>query len=92
MGLAMLVGGKRKLDLGMKRLYFGAYAMVHVDASKNMKKRSVPAIALRISNNAGGFYFMSLCTGKRIHSYIWEELPIDKDVIEKVEPLAMSEK
>ena len=57
-----------------------------------MKKRSIPAIALKASNNAGGFYFMSLYSGKWIHGYIWEEFPIDESVIDRVEKLAIIEK
>ena len=53
-----------------------------------MKSRAVPGIALRRSNSAGGHYFMSLHSGKRIHGYNWDELPIDEYVIERVESLA----
>ena len=88
----MIVEGKQKLYLSKKRLEFGAYALVYVGTSNNMKSRGVPAIALKASNEAGGFYFMSLHTGKRIHSYIWSELPIDEDVICRVEELATKEK
>ena len=35
---------------------------------------------------------MSLLTGKRIHGYIWDELPIGDDVIERVHELALEEK
>ena len=35
---------------------------------------------------------MSLYSGKRIHSYIWEEIPIDQDTIDIVEQLAREEK
>ena len=35
---------------------------------------------------------MSLLTGKRIHRYIWEELPIGDDVIDRVHDLATDEK
>ena len=35
---------------------------------------------------------MSLYTGKRVHLYIWEELPIDDGVIQRVEQLAELEK
>ena len=31
---------------------------------------------------------MSLYSGKRLHGYIWEEIPIDKDTIDRVEQLA----
>ena len=35
---------------------------------------------------------MSLYTGKRLHSYIWEEIPIDQDTIDRVDQLAREEK
>ena len=41
-----------------------------------------------MSNNAGGYYFMSLYTRKLIHSYKWDELPINEYVMERVEYLA----
>ena len=66
--------------------------MVYTGTSNNMKSRSVPGIALKPSNNDGGQYFMSLYTGKRVHSYIWEELPIEDGVIQRVEELAEIEK
>ena len=31
-------------------------------------------------------------SGKRLHSYIWGELPIDQDVIDRVKQLAREEK
>ena len=47
MGPAILVEGKQKLDFVKKRIEFGAYAMVYVGTHNNMKKRSVPEIALK---------------------------------------------
>ena len=91
MSPAMLVEGKQKMDLSKKRIEFGAYAMVHVGTNNNMKRRSVPGIALRASNESGGYFFMSLYTGKQLHSYIWEELPISEEVIERVELMAQEE-
>ena len=34
---------------------------------------------------------MSLYTGKRLHSYIWEEIPIYQDTIDRVDQLAQEE-
>ena len=56
-----------------------------------MDARSIPAIALNAFNEHGGHYFMSLYSGKRIHSYEWKELPIDEEVIARVEELAEEE-
>ena len=62
--------------------------MVYAGTTNNMNGRSVLAIALNSSNEHGGHYFMSLYSGKRIHSYEWTELPIDEDVTDRVEELA----
>ena len=35
---------------------------------------------------------MSLYTGKRLHSYIWEEIPIDQDTIDRVDKPSREEK
>ena len=35
---AMLVEGKQKLDIGKKRINFGAYKVVYVETHNNMKK------------------------------------------------------
>ena len=53
MGPAMLVEGKHKLDFGEKIKEFGAYKMVYIGKHNNMKKRSVPEIALKASNEEG---------------------------------------
>ena len=43
------------------------------------------------SNEHEWHYFMSLYSGKRVHSYNWTDLPIDNDVIHRVEELAKEE-
>jgi hypothetical protein len=77
--------------MNKKHAEFGAYALVYTGTENNMRKRGVPAIALKASNDVGGCYFMSLYTGKKIHGYIWNEIPIDDDVISRVEELADKE-
>ena len=89
---ATIIEGKPKLDLEKNMIVFGSYALVYSGTTNDNKPRAVPAIALRRSNNNGGHYFMSLHSGKRIHGYEWEELPIDEHVIERVEALAEAEK
>ena len=85
---ATIVEGKPKLDLKRKMIPFGAYALVYTGTTNDNKPRAVPAIALRMSNTAGGHYFMSLHSGKRTHGFQWDELPIDEHVIERVEAMA----
>ena len=89
---ATIVEGKPKMDLKRKIIPFGAYALVYTETTNDNKPRAVPAIALRMSNTAGGHYFMSLHTGKRIHGFQWDELPIDEHVIQRVEALATEQK
>jgi hypothetical protein len=84
---ATIVQGKPNPDMNHKRIVHGSYAMVYVGTKNNMDRRSVPAIALSPSNMHGGHYFMSLYTRKRLHSYEWDELPIDDEVIKRVEEL-----
>ena len=91
MGPAMLVEGKQKLDFGKKRIEFVAYAMVYMGEKGNMKKRSVQAIALKASNEEGGYCFMSLYNVKRLHGCIWEPIPIDQDTIDIFDQLAREE-
>ena len=91
MSPSMIVTGAQMPDYNIKRIVFGSYAQVHLGTTNTMKHRSVPAVALRSSNESGGHYFMSLLSGKRIHSHNWTELPIDDDVIARVEELASKE-
>ena len=91
LGPVEIVEGRNKLDLSQNSLEFGAYAMVYLETKNDMKNRSVPGIALRASNDASGFYFMSLYSVERLHAYNWKEVPIDKDVIARVEDLAMQD-
>ena len=54
--------------------------------------RTTGAIALYPSSNPqGSWYFMSLNTGKRIHRYQWTILPVSKDVLSRVESIAIHE-
>ena len=91
MSPSMIVTGAQMPDYNIKKIVFGSYAQVHLGTTNTMKHRSVPAIALRSSNESGGHYFMSLLSGKRIHSHNWTELPFDNDVIVRVEELASKE-
>ena len=88
---ATIVEGVPKPDFSHKRIAFGSYAIVWIRTTNDMKRRAVPAIALNQSNRQGGHYFMSLDTGKRIHSYHWDKVPIPKEVINRVEKLAKLE-
>ena len=69
MSPAYLVEGRSKLKFSQKMAHFGRYAEVWTGTDNTMKERTVPAIVLNRSNDTGGHYFMSLETGRRLHSY-----------------------
>ena len=87
----LIVEGKGEIDLAQNRIDFGLYVLVYVGTTTTIKISSVPYIALKSSNNLRVSYFMSFFTGKILHRYIWEEIPIDTDVIMWVEKLAGEE-
>ena len=88
---AMIVLGRNKPDCRRLKVTFGAYCEVYIGTTNTSEQRSVGAIALRPSNNDKGYWFMSLETGRRIHGYIWNELPIPEHVVRRVEELAEDE-
>ena len=71
---------------------FGSHALFYTGTTNANKPRTVPSIALHRLNNSGGHYFISLHSGRKTHGHDWEELPIDKHVIERVDDLSDSEK
>jgi len=90
-GPATIVLGRPPPDFSNNMSPFGAYVMAFTGTENNMTARSVPSIALRESNEAGGQYFMSLNTGKRFHSKKWQVLPFNQDIINKVHSIAADE-
>ena len=84
---AMIVDGK-VLNCATFKLQFGSYVQLYRSTDNTPKSRSVEAIALTPSNEQGGYWFMLLKTGHKLHGYHWVELPISKDIIDKVEQLA----
>ena len=88
---AGLVLREGKPQVKFLKLDFGQYCQVYNGTDSMMKLRSVGAIALRPHNNRGSYSFMSLNTGKKIHSNQWTELAINEEVIKRVEELAEAE-
>jgi hypothetical protein len=71
------------------RIKFGAYAQTHEEHSSDMTTRTTGAIALRPTGNAqGGYYFMSLTTGRRLNRTELTPLPMPQDVVNRVHVLA----
>ena len=76
------------------KLNFGDYMYVHKSRklTNNNENRTLGAIALYPSGNTqGSWHFMSLDTGKRIYRYQWDVLPASRDVIARVEEIAITQ-
>jgi hypothetical protein len=74
MSPSAIVLGSPKPDYNKLRIAFGAYAQVYESTANTTKPRSIGVVALKPSNERGGYYFMSLSTGRRLHCYQWTEL------------------
>jgi len=71
------------------QLEFGEYAQVHESHNNSMLTRTTGAIAMRPSGNLqGGYFFLSLTTGRVLNRNAWTVLPMPAEVIERVEQLA----
>ena len=88
---AAIVEGRLPPDFRSKKILFGAYAIVFAGTSNTMHQRGERAIALKETSRGGHYRFMSLDTGRVIHSYDWRELPINDFVINRVHDLALQE-
>ena len=84
---AEIVDGVAKINMAHNQILFGTYAEVWDGTTNIMRDRSIPCIRINRCNNTGGFYFMSVETGKRHHSNQWKEIPITRGVINQVENL-----
>jgi hypothetical protein len=63
---------------------FVAYAQTHEAYGNKMSRRTIGAIYLGTHGSIqGGYNFMSLSTGERIHRREWTPLPMPKDVIDR---------
>ena len=89
---ASIILGSPNPDYNKLRITFGAYAQVYICTTNIKKQIAVGAIALIPSNERGGYYFMSLDTGKQLHGLIWTEPSINERVISRVNDLATKEK
>jgi len=93
-GCTTMMTGLPFPDVSYFALEFGTYVQAHdhPTITNNLNpSRASPAIALGPANRNGGYYFMSLSTGKRILRYKWDVLPISKIIIDIVHQLALHE-
>jgi hypothetical protein len=71
------------------QLEFGEYVQTHEEHDNSMNTRTIGALALRPTGNAqGGYFFMSLATGRRLNRHQWTRLPMPQEVIDRVHVLA----
>ena len=74
------------------RLEFGEYLQTHEEHDNSLNPRTIGALALRPTGNVqGGYFFFSLTTGKVINRMRWTQLPMPKEVVERVERMARQE-
>ena len=72
-----------KPDFSTKRIFFASYDILYTE--NKMSFKSIPGMLLRESNEYRRHLFVSLYTGKEIHSDAWMELPIYGDVLKIME-------
>ena len=90
----MLITGTGSIDYNKLQLEFGTYVQLHEsnERTNTQQPRTVGAIALSMSPNAGGHYrFLNLNTGRIVQRRNYTVVPITKEVIARVEELAIKE-
>jgi hypothetical protein len=90
-----LIFGEQVLNYNtVCRIPFGAYAQVHDDQSitNTMESRTTGAVSLGSTENAQGTYrLLSLRTGQIVVRRAWTELPVPRDVVDRLNELALNE-
>jgi len=86
-----IVLGRDQVDGNHLKGVYGRYYEVYIGTDNTNKQRRASCICLRPSNSQGGYYFMNLETGKRIHGYRFTELAMSNHIIERVHELAEME-
>jgi hypothetical protein len=74
------------------KVEFGEYVQTHEEHDNTMQSRTIGAIATRPSNGEGGYYFISLSTGRRINCRSWTPMTMPAEVIAQVHRLARRSK
>ena len=74
------------------RLEFREYVQTHEEHDNSLNPRTIGALALHPTGNVqGGYFFLSLTTGKVINRMCWTRIPMPKEVIDQVERMARQE-
>ena len=69
--LSAIILGSSNTEHNKLKITLGEYAQVYIGTTNITKQITVGATELRPSNEQGGNYFMSLATGKHIHTHIY---------------------
>ena len=88
MSPASIVLGRGKIDGNNLKATFGRYYEVYSGTDNTNKERRTSAICLRPSNSQGGYYFMNIETGRKIHGNRFTELSMPQHIIDRVHALA----
>ena len=77
----------------LTKLKFGDYVHTAYGKTTNdQTTRTVGAIALYPSGNtSGGWFFMSVLSGKVLHRYSWTKMTITQDVLQRLTDMAINE-
>ena len=86
-----IVLGRGKIDGNNLKATFGRYYEVYCGTDNTNKEHRTSAICLRPSNSQGGYYFMNIETGRKIHGFKFTELSMPEHVIDRVHALAEAE-
>ena len=75
------------------RFQFGEYVQTHEQHNNSMMSQTVGALALRPTGNAqGGFYFLSLSTGRVLNRLRAMALPMPDNVVDQVHQMAWQQR
>ena len=88
---ASIVLGRDQMNGKHLKATFGRYYEVYCGTDNTNRERRTSAICLRPSNSQGGYYFLSLETGKKIHGYKFTELAMPNNVIDRIHELGENE-
>ena len=72
-------------------LKLGGYVQLFEGTKNTQRSTSVEAVALNSSNEKGGYYFISLRTGRKLHGFIWT-VPITEELIARFKDLGEEDK
>ena len=66
-----IILGYPNTDQNKLKITFGAYEKVYIGNTNSTKQRTVWEITLRPERERGRYYFMSLATWTKLHTFIW---------------------